>query len=271
MAALALLGVVLGFGRAVFAATAVVCVLLVALSGPVRTSLVSVIPLALPFLVLAGIALYSATPDLVNAARERVSAPPDTDANVQWREKANEAVFAQVREQPLIGVGFGRTSSFFLGVPSDNGVVVPVRVDINQDPHDGYLFLWAGGGLAALGSFALILVAAAYDGTQRFRRTSDPTARVLLLWSAGTLFAFLLNAASGTSFEAPSNLLMIWLLLSIPAVVVGQSRSQPTARAVPPGDRPDGRSISQTPDSHSAVPPAAGVIRLRAQRDCAGT
>ena len=186
--------------------------------------------------VLIAIALPRAAPDLVDAARERISAPPATDANVQWREKANEAVFAQVREQPLFGVGFGRSSTFFIGVPSDDGVVVPVRQDIGQDPHNGYLYLWAGGGLAALGTFLLVLGAAASDGIRRFRRTADPMSRVLLLWAAATLLAFLFNAGSGTSFESPSNLLMIWLLISIPAVVANAPREE---RADAPPARPD--------------------------------
>lgn len=236
MAALAFSGVILGFGRAVFAATALVCALLLAFSAPVRTSLLSVLPLALPVLVLAAIMLPHVAPEIVQAARERVSTPPASDPNVQWREKANEAVFAQVREQPLFGVGFGRASHFFIGVPSDGGVVVPLRVDIDQDPHDGYLFLWAGGGLAALGSFVLILVAAVFDGRRRFTQTTDATSRLLILWSGATCFVFLFNAASGTTFEVPSSLMMIWLTLSVPAVVMSERRR---ARPGPSPPRPD--------------------------------
>jgi O-antigen ligase len=221
MAVLGLFGVVLGFGRAVFAATALVCLVLLAFSGSVRRSIASVVPLALPLLVLVAIFLPRVAPDAVEAARARISSPPATDANVQWREEANKAVFAQVRENPLFGVGFGRSSHFFIAVPSRSGVVVPVRVNIGQDPHNGYLYLWAGGGLAALGTFLVLVGGAYYDGVRRYVRTADATSKSLLLWCGATLFAFLFNAASGTALDSPFNLLTIWLLLSIPAVVVG--------------------------------------------------
>ena len=164
--------------------------------------------------------LDAARPDLVEAARQRVSAPPERDVNVQWRIKANEAVYKQIREQPLVGVGFGRTSEFFLDVEtSPGGYTVPVAQEIGQDPHNGYLYLWSGGGLVALGSFLTILTAFAVDVIRRFRRNDDPTARIILLWTSALLFVFLFNAASGTSFENPGNLLTIWTLLLLPAVV----------------------------------------------------
>ncbi len=236
MAVLGLFGVVLGFGRAVFAATALACIVLLAFSGSVRRSLASVIPLALPVLVLVAVLLTQVAPDAIDAARSRITSPPATDANVQWRKQANTAVFAQVRERPLFGVGFGRSSHFFIGVPSSSGIVVPVRVDIGQDPHNGYVYLWAGGGLAALGSFLLILGYAAYDGVRRYMRTADATSKTVLLWCGATLFAFLFNAASGTAFESPPNLLTIWLLLAIPAVVGGEER-RPDAVGPGPGSR----------------------------------
>ncbi len=219
MAVLGLFGVVLGFGRAVFTATALVCLVLLVFSRSMRSSLFSVIPLALPFLILIGIMIPQVAPDLVETAQQRVSAPPSTDANVQWRVEANKAVFAQVREQPLVGVGFGRLSEFFIRVDAGDGVLVPQRIEIDQDPHNSYAYLWAGGGLAALGTFVLLLATFARDAVRRFRSNPDPKGRLIVLWASGSLFVFLLNAASTPSFTSPVDLLTIWLLMVIPAVV----------------------------------------------------
>jgi O-antigen ligase len=241
MAVLSLFGVVLGFGRAVFAATALVCLVLLFLSKAVRGAVFSVVPLALPFLLLIGIMIPKLTPELVDAAKARVSSSPTADANVQWRLEASKAVFEQVREQPLFGVGFGRSTEFYLPTLSSSGYWVPVRIETDQDPHNSFLYLWAGGGLAALGSFLVLLGAAGYDGIRRYRSTVDPTSRVLLVWVAASLFTFMLNAATEPTFTSPSDLLTIWLLLVLPAVVPRRSRTAVTAtqprHSGPPGIR----------------------------------
>ena len=225
MAVLSLFGVVLGFGRAVFAATALVCLVLLLVSKAVGGAVFSVIPLALPFLVLVGLMIPKVTPELVDAAQARISASPSADANVQWRLEASKAVLAQVREEPLIGVGFGRSAEFYMPVLSSSGYWVPVRVETDQDPHNSFIYLLAGGGLAALGSFVLLLLAAGYDGVRRYRNTSDPKSRLLLVWVAASLFTFLLNAATEPTLTSPSDLLTIWLLLLIPAVVLSQEEA----------------------------------------------
>ena len=220
MAGLGLFGVVLGFGRAVYAAVALVCLLLLAASRSIRGPVLSAVPLVLPVLLLVAIFLPRVAPDLVEAAQRRVSAPPRNDANVQWRLEASSAVYEQIREQPLIGVGFGRTSEFFIDVEtSPGGLTVPVAQKVGQDPHNGYLYLWAGGGLFALGSFLLILATFGWDMVRRLNQSSDPLARIVLLWTTATLFVFLLNATTGTGFGAPDNMLAIWTLLVLPSVV----------------------------------------------------
>lgn len=220
VAGLALFGVVVGFGRAVYAAVGVTCLLLLVISRPVRNSVLGFLPLALPFLILLGVFVAKASPELVESVSNRVSAPPVQDVNVQWRIEASRAVFEQIRERPLVGVGFGRSSDFFIQVESSvPGLLVPLRQAGGQDPHNGYLYLWAGGGLAALGSFGLILIVFAWDALRRFRSNRDPIARLVLLWTAATLGAFLLNVASGTSLSSPGDLLTIWALLAIPAIV----------------------------------------------------
>jgi O-antigen ligase len=227
-------GVVAGFGRAVYTAVALVCLLFILTSPRLRNAALSVVPLVLPFVALLAIGISHGAPDLVDSVVSRVSSPPAKDADVQWRLKANRAVLAQIREQPIFGVGFGRTSDFFINVEDRiTGLPIPQRFDIGQDPHNGYFFLWAGGGLLALGAFALLLGTYAIDAFRRYRSNHDPTARLIIVWGSATLFVFLFNAASGTSLSNPSNVLVIWALLVLPAVVLrgscagGQSGRRP--------------------------------------------
>jgi O-antigen ligase len=220
VASVATFGVVVGFGRAAYTAVGLVCLLFVLTSRRLRSAVLSVVPLALPFVILFAIAVSQAAPDLVDSVASRVSSPPATDPNVQWRLEANRAVVAQVREQPLFGVGFGRTSEFFLNVEDPTtGIPTPQQVEVDQDPHNGYLLLWAGGGLFALGSFALLLGTYGIDALRRYRSNPDPIGRLIILWGSATLFVFLFNAGSGTSFANPTNILTIWALLVLPAVV----------------------------------------------------
>lgn len=233
VAAVATFGVIAAFGRAAYAAVALVGVVFMLTSGQLRKNLLSVVPLALPFLIVLAIGISQTAPDFVSAVTDRVFSPPARDANVQWRVEANHAVLAQVREQPLFGVGFGRDSEFFLSVEDPaTGLPALQRVEIGQDPHNGYIFLWAGGGLVLLGSFALLLGTFALDAVRRYRSTADPTARLIILWACATLFPFLFNAASGASFESPENILTIWALLVLPSVVPLTAEDSPEGEHV---------------------------------------
>jgi O-antigen ligase len=219
MAGIGLFCVVVGFGRAVYLSVALVCLLFFVLSRQIRVAVLSVIPLLLPFIVLFAMFLPKMAPDLVDSIGHRVSAAPATDANVQWRVKASRAVFEQIREEPVFGVGFGQVSSFFVDVQSSAGWLVPVYQESGQDPHNGYLYLWAGGGLAALGGFLLLIAVFVVDTVRRYRGNHDPTGRLLLLWSGASVGAFLLNTLSGTTFGNPPDLLCIWALLVLPSIV----------------------------------------------------
>jgi O-antigen ligase len=229
IAAMAVFCVAVGFGRAVYAGVGLVCLIMVLTSKTIRHSILWILPLALPFVVLLAVFVPLAAPDLVDSVERRMFSAPADDANVQWRIEANRAVFEQIREAPVFGVGFGRSSHFFINVENSNGLPVPVRQEIQQDPHNGYLLLWAGGGLVTLGAFGLLLAVFAIDAIRRFRANTDPIARLIVLWAAALLFAFLVNAASGTVFGAPGDLLTIWALLVLPAVVTRTREPAPAA------------------------------------------
>jgi O-antigen ligase len=227
-AAIGLFGAVVGFGRAVYLGVFVVGLLLFVVSRRLRNSTLSFVPLALPFVVLIAIGASHAAPELVDSIGRRVTAGSSaSDVNVQWRVKANSAVLEQVREQPLVGVGFGRSAEVVIESRDEFGLPYEQRVEVGQDPHNGYMFLLAGGGAVALASFVLLLGVFAVDAIRRFRRTLDPTARLLIIWAAATLFVFLLNIGAGLTLANPADVMAIWALLVLPAVVGGQGGSDP--------------------------------------------
>jgi O-antigen ligase len=137
-----------------------------------------------------------------------------------------------------VGVGFGRESTFFVNVKYGDATV-PVRQTVIQDPHNDFVYLLAGGGILALGSFALLLAAFARQARRALRLAARPEERVLVLWSCVTLFAFLVNAGSGLTLDAPASLLTIWTLLVLPsAVVAARERAVAAERPRTPGAAP---------------------------------
>lgn len=243
-AALGLFGVIVAFGRAVYVAVALVGFLFLVVSRRLRGNLASVAPLAAPLVILLAIGILQTAPQVIDSVQARIGESPESDANVQWRIATSRAVLEQFYEQPLIGVGFGRKTQTFITVTdSTTGIPTNVPIDLDQDPHNGYLYLLAGGGLVALGSFLLLLAVFAVDCVRRYRATSDAGSRLLVLWASSTLFVFLVNATTGTVFANPTDLLTIWALLVLPAVVGARSRSEDNGggsripdRSSPPAD-----------------------------------
>jgi O-antigen ligase len=220
MSLVAAFGVVAGFGRAVWVPVTIVGLLFLLTSRRLRENVLSVMPLALPFLALLAIVAAQAAPQFVETVTARVSAAPREDVDVRWRLEANRTVLEQVREQPLLGAGFGRSSEIFIEFEDPaSGLPQVERFEIGQDPHNGYVFLMAGGGILALASFVLLVGVFFVDAFRRYRGTSDPSARLIITWSCATLFVFLFSAASGTSLGSPETVMTIWALLVLPAIV----------------------------------------------------
>jgi O-antigen ligase len=154
---------------------------------------------------------------------DRVTANLNADETVDWRRKAYATVWAQIREAPVAGSGFGRETTFTVdGTP----------YTIIQDPHNQFLYLWAGGGLILLASFILLLGVYLAESWRRFR-TATGDERRLIVWAVSMWFVLVVNSLTGAVLTVPHLLLVFWVILLLPMVVR------------PEGMRPEGRGAAQ--------------------------
>lgn len=223
IAFLALSGVALGFFRAVFVALALVLPFVLELRR-VRQKLAGMLPLLAPFLALVAIAVPLAAPDIFPNLVDRVTASPSRDANVLWRERVRDAVWVQVHESPLIGVGFGKEAYAEMFAVSSSGLVISRRETVHQEGHNSYLWLLAAGGLVTLGAFLLLLGAYVVDWVGRLRRAIDDDERTILLFSLYALVLFLVPGLAGPVLGTAPVLLTVWVLLLLPTVVGARAR-----------------------------------------------
>jgi len=92
------------------------------------------------------------------------------------------------------------------------------RYDITQDPHNSYLFLWAGGGILTLASFLLLFAIFLRDSWRRYRHQAD-LPRTLIVWCVAFWFCIALNTISEPWFTQANLLLTFWILMLLPITV----------------------------------------------------
>jgi O-antigen ligase len=220
MAFLALVGIVLGFTRTTFISVGLILPLLTLRPRFLRR-VAPVVPLLLPLLVLGVVLVPKVYPTAVSTFSKRISLSPKDDLSIEWRHRASAAVWEQVHESPLFGVGFGRIVYF--QPPTVNGPgLIPVFEPIQQDAHNGQLWLLASGGVALLGAFWLVLVSYASDLRGRLRHATEAHEIVLVQWAGVTALSFVLNTFTSPSLGATPTLLTLWTMLLLPAAVVSR-------------------------------------------------
>jgi len=223
IAALATFGVTIAFTRAVFLALAIIVPVLLLGSRRLRGALLAYVPVLVPLVVLAALVVPLVAPELVSTLESRLTSSPGTDSSVDWRDRAYEVALRGVDEQPVLGVGFGRQSTFY---------VDGQRNLIEGDPHNGFLYLLAGGGVLTLGAFLILIAFYLRDAWRRLLSARDRTERSLVVWAVSTWFIFLLHAVVEPVLTYPSMILTIWILMLLPALVPLRERRSGSSRPV---------------------------------------
>jgi O-antigen ligase len=215
MAAFAIFALVSTFQRTTFVAATVILPVFVLIFRRITLRAVALLPLCAPFLALVALFVPKIDPSLLPTFLDRITANPSTDASAEWRIRAYSAVWEQVRESPITGVGFGRPVRFI-----SNGF----HYTVAQDPHNQFLYLWAGGGTLLFGSFILLLVVYLLESWRRFR-SGTPEERRLIFWAVSLWFVFVVNAGTGIILTQPYLLLPFWILMVLPMIVSPRGRS----------------------------------------------
>jgi O-antigen ligase/polysaccharide polymerase Wzy-like membrane protein len=215
MAALATFALANTFARANFALVALLVPLFLIGFRRVRVRAAVFLPLAMPFVAAAALLVPQVDPSLFPTLRDRVTASTSTDTAVNYRRKASAAVWEQIREAPVTGSGFGRPANFTVNYE---------HFTIIQDPHNQFLYLWAGGGLLLLTSFLLLLLMYLWEAWRRLR-TGTRDERLLIFWAVSVWFVFVVNSLSGAILTAPHLLLVFWVLMLLPMTVRPRERA----------------------------------------------
>ena len=214
MAMLASFTLVHTFQRTTFALVPLLVPLALLAFRHIRSAAALFLPLCVPFLVLAVLLLSRIDPQFFPTLAHRVTASPSTDTSATWRREANAAVWAQVSDAPITGVGFGKPASFVLN---------DVRVAVGQDPHNQFLYLWAGGGLLLFGSFVLLLAVYLWDSLRRLSSATMQDRR-LIFWAVSLWFVYVVNSMTGIVLTEPRLLLPFWVLMVLPMIVRPEGR-----------------------------------------------
>jgi O-antigen ligase len=220
IAMLATFALVSTFQRSTFAAVGVLVPLFLFAFRRIGLRIAAYLPLLAPFLVMVALLVPKADQKLFPTLANRITASPSTDATATWRLKAYSSVWAQVREEPLLGVGFGRRTRF---------ISKDVHYNVTQNPHNQFLYLWAAGGSLLFGSFILLLAVYLIESWRRFRAATGDERR-LIFWAVSLWFVFVVNSATGIVLTQSHLLLSFWVLMVLP-MIVRPDRSGVTAPA----------------------------------------
>lgn len=245
--ALACMTVILAYTRTVWLIVGVEVLVFLLVSRSARRVAFSAIPVVVPFLIIAVLALASVKPDLITTFSERLSTPASQDSSVLWRTYAYRAVLSGVDEERLLGVGFGRTTSFSINNQPNY---------IAGDPHNGYIYVYAGGGLLALGALILLILTHLGEVVRRWR-WADDDGRTLIAFSFSLWLLFMGHAASEPVFTEPQMIMTIWIAMLLPALVVRRPehvraplrRPKPSS-APAPATRPARTRLAPDPVAH---------------------
>ena len=209
IAGLATFGIVIAFGRTTFAALAVLIPILLLGLRHMRRRLLAYVPLLLPVVALLAALAVQLEPSLGSTLQERLTGRVSSDLSLIQRQRKFDAALAGIGDEPLLGLGFGRTVQF---VAVDRSVR-----SFSGDPENSYVYVLAGGGGLALGALIVLMGTFFVDSARRLLHARG-TSYVLIAFGMSLAFVFFVNALTGPIFSDPTFMLTIWIAMLLPAV-----------------------------------------------------
>lgn len=201
--------IIVAYTRTVWLALVVILVVALLVSAPLRSAFAASVPLAAPVLALGVLMTVTFAPDLVQTLVDRVTTPAGEDTSVQWRAEAYRAVLSGTSDEPVLGIGFGRTTSFSInGMPNV----------ITGDPHNGLIYVYAGSGILGVASLIVLLVGYVAMVARRWLHARGQS-RTLVTWCFCTWLLVLVHALSEPVFTSPHFILVFWITMLLPTIV----------------------------------------------------
>ncbi len=219
--AMCLFGIFLALARTTWLALAVAALVLLIFTPEARRATGRFLALAAPFIVLAALLAPIVAPAQLHNIRDRVNQPSgqSQDESAVFREQAWGLMLDRWELSPAFGRGFGQTVSFISNDKSE--------VDVTNDPHNGFIYLLVGMGVAGLLTFLVIQVGFI---RQAFRAIRLPGGRDLGIWALAAWLIYMFNAFTGVLLGTEALMLLLWFLLAVPVALFAlPERAEPGA------------------------------------------
>ena len=219
--AMCLFGIFLALARTTWLALAASSLVLLVFTPEARRATGRFLALAAPFIVLAALLAPIVAPAQLHNIRDRVNQPSGQgqDESAVFREQAWGLMLDRWELSPAFGRGFGQTVSFISNDKSE--------VDVTNDPHNGFIYLLVGMGVAGLLAFLMIQVGFV---RQAFRAIRLPGGRDLAIWALAAWVIYMVNAFTGVLLGTEALMLFLWYLLAVPVALFAlPERAEPRA------------------------------------------
>lgn len=177
------------------------------------------------------------------------------DRNVQYRFLENQAVERQVRQQPLVGYGLGKTF-----VPDFQRYGIPLEPKIYI--HNNYLWFLQRMGAVGLGLFAWFMLAFIFPrgGVGSYRAEDDPWLVGLVVGTRALMVALLFVSITSPQFNAMSDVAVIAVLMGCAEVARRLLDDRATAEAATAAalasPAPEASAVPDGPEPGTARSPA---------------
>ncbi len=155
----------------------------------------------------------------------------DSDANrsTEWRDWENYDLVYTLRQNPVIGSGYGHGYIELWKLPSIKDVYALYR----YAPHNSILGLWAYGGMLGFAALWTVYSVAIFFAARIYRRARGPTDRIAALASTGFIVVYLahcygdMGLGTWTSVFTIGPVLAVVGQLAVATGVWGEAKGKP--------------------------------------------
>jgi O-Antigen ligase len=225
--------------RLAWVQVALVFVVVFVLSRPSRLkrkivrSIVFSIPLFLVYVMAGWESKYGRFFKPVQILRSVADA--QSDASSFWRELENWNIIWTLKQNPVIGTGFGNGYEEFFAMPA-----VPYELE-HYLPHNSLLGLWFLGGFVGYTCLTLLWAGGVYFAMRAYLNSSEASHRAAAVMCFATVLVYMLQCWGDLGLSTLTGVFTVAPAIAAAgklAVVAGQWQGRPAAKDVAPSVTP---------------------------------